>query len=119
MQLSHTNNSLGAGGRDYRISPSELESLRSFGTDYAIIIQLSSNRATAGRQAVAFLGALAGAYVETSNSQFRSALIDLRDGQVKWANFDNLAIDDIGDVLNASPEKWEESVSHLMSGFPL
>ena len=119
LQLSQEAGVLGSGDRDYRIGQHELDSLRSFDTDYAVIVTLRSNRATTGRQITAVLGALAGAYIETSNAQFRSALIDLRDGQIKWANFDSQALSDIGDVLKASPEKWEKSVAHLMSEFPL
>lgn len=119
IQLSQGNAALGSGGRDYRISNSEREALLDLEANYALLIVLRQNRGTAGRHVVAFLGAVAGAHVETSNAQFRSALIDLRDGQVKWANFDSVALNDIGDVLKASPEKWEKSIAHLMSGFPL
>ena len=119
IQLSQGNAALGSGGRDYRISDSEREALLDLEANYALFIVLRQNRATAGRHVVALLGAVAGAHVETSNAQFRSALIDLRDGQVKWANFDSLALNDIGDVLKASPEKWEKSIAHLMAGFPL
>ena len=69
--------------------------------------------------ATAVLAAIAGVPMETSSMQFRSALIDLRDGHVKWANFDDDALQDVGDLLDASESKWSSAVEHLLSDFPL
>ena len=67
----------------------ERERLADKGADYALLIIFHSNRATGGRQAVAMLAAIGGVAIHTHTLKFRSVLIDLRDGHVKWANFDD------------------------------
>jgi hypothetical protein len=105
--------------RFYALSSDSKEKLEAFGADFVLIVALRSEVASGGRQAVAILGALAGATVTTSSAQFRAAIFDLRDGQLSWANFDAAALSDIGNVVNAGGEKWGVAVNHILSGFPL
>ena len=119
IELRHVKASDLGGDRDYKIGDAERERLSRFGTDYALLIAFKANRATAGRHAVAILSAVAGIGVETSTVRFRSVLIDLRDGHIKWANFDDAARQDVGDPLTASGEKWEKAIAHLLREFPL
>lgn len=107
------------GDRDYVLGESERGGMREFGTDYALLMVLRANRASGGRIATAVLASVAGIPMETSSIRFRSALIDLRDGHVKWANFDDSALQDVGDLLKASEKKWSSAVDHLLSDFPL
>lgn len=107
------------GDRDYAIGRAEREGLSNLGADYAILIVLRANRASTGRQVFAVISAVARVPVETSSLRFRSALIDLRDGHITWANFDDTALADIGDLLKASPEKWAKALEHLLREFPL
>ena len=107
------------GDRDYILGESERNGIQEFDTDYALLIVLRANRASGGRVATAVLASLAGIPIEMSSLQFRSALIDLRDGHVKWANFDDSALQDVGDLLKANESKWSSAVDHLLSDFPL
>ena len=118
IELSRAAQSLG-GGRVYQLGSAENARLREHEVDYVLLVVLKANRASAGRHATAVLGAMFGAVVETDSAQFRSILIDLRDGHVKWANFDRDALWELGDPLNADQEKWREAVNHLLTDFPL
>ncbi len=107
------------GDRDYVLGETERSGFEEFDTDYALLVVLRANRASGGRIATAVLAGVAGVAIETSSMQFRSALIDLRDGHVKWANFDDSALQDVGDLLEASDLKWNRAMEHLLSDFPL
>lgn len=107
------------GDRDYFIGESEMGQLRNHDKAYVLMVVLKANRATSGRMVTAVLASFAGAAIETNSLQFRSALIDLRDGHVKWANFDDQALAEVGDVLNADEKKWARAVEHLLRDFPL
>ncbi len=108
-----------SGGREYKLGEDETARLREFGTDYALLIVLRSNRASGGRQAVAILAAIGGVAVDTSSATFRSALIDLRNGYIKWANFDIAALADIGDPVKSDEQRWAKAVEHLLREAPL
>ena len=118
VELSQKGGGIGS-ERFYALSADSRVKLEGFGADYVLIVALRSEVASGGRQAVAILGALAGAAVSTSSAQFRAAIFDLRDGQLAWANFDAAALSDIGNVVNAGEEKWAVAVSHILSEFPL
>ncbi len=107
------------GDRDYVLGETERSGFKEFDTDYALLVVLRANRASGGRIATAVLASMAGVAIETSSMQFRSALIDLRNGHVKWANFDDSALQDVGDLLEASDSKWNRAIAHLLSDFPL
>jgi hypothetical protein len=105
--------------RVYSISENSLQSLSMYDSNYILITEYKGERASGGRQAVAILSAMAGIATTTSTSTFRVGLFDLRDGQLRWFNVDPEAQTDIGDVLNASEEKWTAVVDHLLKDFPL
>ncbi len=110
------------GDRDYFLAEDEREQLREFDTDYALFVALRANRASSGRIVTAVLATVATlgtAGVDTDSMQFRSALIDLRDGYIKWANFDSEALSDVGDLVTAKERRWQRAVDHLLKGFPL
>ena len=107
------------GDRDYFLNENEIGHLQSHDKAYLLMVVLKANRATSGRVVTAVLASFAGASIETNSLQFRSALIDLRDGHVKWANFDDQALTELGDVLNADEKKWARAVEHLLRDFPL
>ena len=122
IELQHLKASGLGGDRDYKIGDAERKRLARFGTDYALLIVFKANRATAGRHVVATLSSVASlgfTIPETSTVTFRSALIDLRDGHIKWANFDDWARVDVGDPLNTSEKQWESAIEHLLREFPL
>ena len=118
VELSQRGGGIGS-QRLYALSRDQIQKLTNFGADYLLVIALETEVASGGRQAVAFLGALAGATVTTSSARFRATLFDLRDGQLAWANVDSSALADIGNVVKANDEKWEKAVSHILSEFPL
>ena len=118
IELSQLRNTIG-GGREYRLGEDETSRLREFGTDYALLVVLRANRASGGRQAVAILAAIGGVAVETSSATFRSALIDMRNGHIKWANFDIAALADIGDPVDSDATRWGKAVEHLLREAPL
>jgi len=121
IELSQIQKTIG-GDRDYVVGEAEKSRLQAHGAQYALLIVLRAERATAGRVAAAVLTGIASwgtATVSTSSLVFRSVLIDLSDGHIKWANFDAEALQDIGDLLTAKPRKWEKGVDHILSGFPL
>ena len=107
------------GDRDYFVGESETEHLQNHNKAYLLMVVLKANRATSGRVVTAVLASFSGAAIETNSLQFRSALIDLRDGHVKWANFDDQALAEVGDVLNADEKKWARAVEHLLRDLPL
>ncbi len=118
IELSRSSETIGR-GRVYQLGQAEIARLRELDADYALLVVLKANRATGGRVATALLAAMAGVYMDMGSLQFRSLLVDLRDGHVKWANFDREALSEIGDVLNASEKSWRDAVSHLLTQFPL
>lgn len=118
IELSQVKQMIGS-GREYQLGESEVTRLQEFGTDYALLIVLRANRASGGRQAVAVLAAIGGVAVDTSSATFRSGLIDLRDGHIKWANFDPYALADIGDPVKSDNKRWAEAVAHLLREAPL
>jgi hypothetical protein len=118
VELSQKGGGIGS-ERLYALSRDQIQKLSGFGADYLLIVALRSEVASGGRQAVAVLGALAGATVTTSSAQFRAAVFDLRDGQLTWANVDAAALADIGNVVKANDDKWEKAVNHILSEFPL
>jgi hypothetical protein len=118
VELSQRGGGIGS-QRLYALSQNQLDKLEQFDADYLLIVALRSDVASGGRQAVAVLGALAGAVVETSSAQFRAAVFDLRDGQLAWANVDAQALSDIGNVVRADDAKWEKAIDHILSEFPL
>ena len=118
VELSQRGGGIGS-QRLYALSQDQLDKLDSYGADYLLIVALRSDVASGGRQAVAILGALAGAVVETSSAQFRAAVFDLRDGQLAWANVDAQALSDIGNVVTANETGWERAIDHILSEFPL
>lgn len=88
------------------------------GADYALATIYRSNRGSGGRILVAMLP---GTAVQVNSARFRCALIDLRDGHVKWANFDSAGV---AAALHVDPDKtrqkvWRRAVDVLMRGFPL
>ena len=92
------------------------------GADYALALTYRADRASAGRIATGFLAAIAGVSLDMDTARFRSALIDLRDGHVKWANFD--ASDKVQAPVHVNPDKnnrkqWRRAMSVLLSEFPL
>ena len=89
------------------------------GADYALALAFRANRSSGGRRAVGMLTALAGVSIDMDSTQFRVALIDLRDGHVKWANFDTGAILDSDNPDSTSERRWRRAVGLLMSEFPL
>ena len=105
--------------RIYAFGKGSLEDLKPFDADYALVTVLRANKASGGRTAVAILGAFAGATIETNTAEFRVGLFDLRDGQLKWANFDPLALADIGNVISASEKAWEKAITHILVEIPL
>ena len=110
------------GDRDYSLGEEEQDRFRSFGTDYALYVVLRANRASSGRVITTVLAEVATlglSGMDASTMQFRSALIDLRDGHIKWANFDSEALSDVGDLLSAKHRRWRRAVDHLLNGFPL
>ena len=118
IELSQAAPNIG-GARVYQLGSAETARLQEFGTDYALLVVLKANRATGGRVATAVLASFAGAAIETNSAQFRSLLVDVRDGHVKWANFDRQALTEIGDPIKAREDKWRKAVDHLLSEFPL
>jgi hypothetical protein len=105
--------------RNFALSRDALEDLNQYGADYSIFSVLRVATASGGRTAVAALGAIAGVPVQTSDAQFRVAVFDLRDGQIKWGNFDPVALPDIGNLTNADEEDWEKIIEHMFSEFSL
>jgi hypothetical protein len=118
IELRQARKSVG-GEREYALGETEIERLSAYGADYALVITLRASRASAGRQAVAFLAAVGGVPVETTTATFRAALIDLRDGHIKWANFDESALADIGDPVSANEKRWSKATKHLLRELPL
>ena len=118
IELSQLQTTIG-GDRDYILGENERVRLREHNAEYALLIAFRANRATAGRVITAVLAGMGGVALSTSDAQFRAALIDLRDGHVKWANFDPEALTDIGDLTKASADKWRAAVRHLLNEFPL
>ena len=118
IELSQLQTTIG-GDRDYVLGENERALLRDYNAQYGLLIAFRANRATAGRMVTAVLAGLGGFAVSTSDAQFRAALVDLRDGHMKWANFDAEALSDIGDLTKADSEKWRAAVAHLLKEFPL
>ncbi len=92
---------------------------RSTGADYALALVYRANRSSAGRIATSALVSLAGVSMEHNRARFRCALIDLRDGHVKWANFDSGNAVANFDPASESERQWRKAVDVLMSEFPL
>lgn len=110
------------GDRDYFVAEGERERLGEFGTDYALFVALRANRASSGRimtTVLAEIATLGASGMDASTMQFRSALVDLRDGHIKWANFDSEALADVGDLVKAKERRWQKAVDHLLKEFPL
>ena len=93
--------------------------VESTGADYALALVFRSNRSSGGRIATSLLVGLAGVSMEHNRARFRCALIDLRDGHVKWANFDaNDAMVSFNPDSD-SEKQWRKVADFLMSEFPL
>ena len=118
VQLSQVKQGIGS-ERIYAFGKGSLESLAPFDADYALVTVLRANKASGGRTAVAILGAIAGAAVTTNTAEFRAGLFDLRDGQLKWANFDPAALAEIGNVVSANERAWEKAIAHILVEIPL
>ena len=89
------------------------------GADFALALVYRANRSSAGRIATSALVSLAGVSMEHNRARFRCALIDLRDGHVKWANFDSGNAVASFDPASESERQWRKAVDVLMSEFPL
>ena len=107
------------GSRSHALGLNDIDHLRRHDTDYALIVMLSAGRGSSGRIITSMFAGLAGVSVDTARLEFRAALIDLRTGHIKWANFDPNALSEMGDLLNASPKRWNKAVSHLLTDLPL
>jgi len=118
VELSQRGGGIGS-RRFYALSEGQIKKLSSFGVNYLLIVALTAEVASGGRQAVAILSALAGTTVSTSSSQFRAAIFDLRDGQLAWANMDTASLGDLGNVVKADREEWGKAVEHILKEFPL
>ena len=119
VELSQLSKGGISSNRNFALSRDALEDLNQYGADYSIFSVVRAATASGGRTAVAALGAIAGVPVQTSDAQFRVAVFDLRDGQIKWANFDPLALPDIGNLTTADEEDWEKIIDHMFSEFSL
>ena len=109
----------GIGERIYAIDKSTLEKLTPFRAEYALVTVLRAELASGGRTAVAILSSIAGVAVKTNSAEFRVALFDLRDGQLKWANFDKAALAEVGNLVKANESGWEKAIAHILVGIPL
>ncbi len=118
VELAQVREGIGA-SRNYALGKGSLESLDGYPADYLMITVVRGNVATGGRVGVALLGAIAGVTVEMNSTQFRVGVFDLRDGQLKWANFDNDALAEVGNLVNANEDRWSNAVDHLLTEFPL
>ena len=109
--------------RSYALDKAQRERVAgATGADYALALTYRADRASAGRMTAGFLAAFAGVAIEMDTARFRSALIDLRDGHIKWANFD--ASDKVQAPVHVNPDvnnrkQWRRAVNILMSEFPL
>lgn len=117
VQLSQGGGSIDA-ERKYALGRANKDMLTDYNADYLLVSVVRANVASAGRQAVAILGAIGGVSFETSSAEFRVGLFDLRDGQLKWANFDPFALPDLGNLTKADAEDWQEAVAHLLVEIP-
>ncbi len=118
VELAQAKQGIGS-QRIYALGKGSREALRQYDADYVLVSVVRANQASGGRTAVAILGAVAGVAVETNAAEFRVGLFDLRDGQLKWANFDAQALPDIGNLVDASDADWSEAVAHLLTEMPL
>ena len=86
------------------------------GADYALAMVYRYNRGSGGKVFVSLMSGTA-----INSARFRCALIDLRDGQVKWANFDFANAKSAAHVNPDStrPKTWRKAVDFLMKEFPL
>lgn len=110
-----------AGGSDrlYSIGEGPLSTLTGLDADYLMVVMLHANLATGGRKAVAAMTSVLGELIDTKSAEFRIALFDMRDGQLKWANLDPWALPNIGTLVDADEEEWSKAINYIMSEMPL
>lgn len=116
VELATIKGSIGD-ARSYVMDKTQRDRVRdATGADYALALVFRANRSSGGRIALSMLAMGA---MEHNRARFRCALIDLRDGHVKWANFDtNDAVSTI-DPASTSEREWRKAVDVLMNEFPL
>lgn len=103
--------------RTYTMDATQRDRVReATGADYALAVVFRANRSSGGRLVLEFF---AGGAMESHRLRFRSALIDLRDGHVKWANFDaNQAVSNVNPA-STQEKRWRQMVDILLSELPL
>jgi hypothetical protein len=84
------------------------------GADYALFAHVRDSYASAGRVAVAVVGALFRVAVPLGQQVGFVSLVDLRSGEVVWLN---RIIDPAGDLRTIDPTR--KAVKSLLDGFPL
>ena len=118
IQLSQS----AAGGlgsaRNFSLSKYSRDSMSKYEADYVVFTLMTAITASAGRQTVAVLSAIAGVPVVTNGASFRVAVFDLRDGQCVWANFDPYALPD-GVWVDADQIMWDKNILHMYQGFSI